>query len=49
MVSILVKIMRDMAIEVIAEGIENETQLKLCRELGVNYGQGWYWGRAKAI
>lgn len=45
----LITIVHDMNIDVIAEGVETEAQLKLCRELGVIYGQGWLWGKAKAL
>ena len=32
--------------EVIAEGIETEPELRVLRELGVRYGQGYYFGAA---
>ena len=32
--------------EVIAEGIETDTELRILRELGVRYGQGYYFGAA---
>jgi EAL domain-containing protein (putative c-di-GMP-specific phosphodiesterase class I)/putative methionine-R-sulfoxide reductase with GAF domain len=31
--------------QVVAEGIEDEAQLRVLRELGVRYGQGWLLGR----
>ena len=36
-------------IDVIAEGIEYEWQRDLFLNYGVKYGQGWFWGKAKAI
>ena len=46
---VLLGLFRDIGVEVIAEGIETEAQLKAWQELGCNYGQGWLWGKAKAI
>ena len=36
-------------IEVIAEGIEYDWQRDWFLEYGVKYGQGWFWGKAKAV
>lgn len=36
---------RDLEIQVIAEGIETETQLQMCREAGVDFLQGFLFGR----
>ena len=36
---------RSLKIELIAEGVENETQAMLLRDLGVQYAQGWHLGR----
>lgn len=36
-------------IEVIAEGIESQWQCDLLKEMGVVYGQGWLWGKARAL
>jgi EAL domain-containing protein (putative c-di-GMP-specific phosphodiesterase class I) len=41
--------MKEIGVETIAEGIETEAQLKAWLELGCEYGQGWLWGKAKAI
>ena len=30
--------------EVVAEGVENPTELAVLRDLGVDYAQGFYWG-----
>ena len=32
--------------QVIAEGIETDRELRVLRELGVRYGQGFYFGAA---
>lgn len=36
-------------IDVIAEGIEHEWQRDLFLSYGVRYGQGWLWGKARAL
>ena len=46
---VLLDLFREMGIQVIAEGIETEIQLKTWQELGCNFGQGWLWGKGKAI
>lgn len=38
-----INILHELGLEVIAECIETEAQLTIWRELGVDYGQGWYW------
>jgi len=38
-----INILHSLGLEVIAECIETEAQLKTWRELGVDYGQGWFW------
>jgi EAL domain-containing protein (putative c-di-GMP-specific phosphodiesterase class I) len=37
---------RGIGAQVIAEGIETETELRALRELGVRYGQGYFFGAA---
>jgi EAL domain-containing protein (putative c-di-GMP-specific phosphodiesterase class I) len=37
---------RSIRAEVIAEGIETDRELRLLRELGIRYGQGYYFGAA---
>lgn len=46
---VLIELFHGMGLEVIAEGIETATQLKQWQELGCDYGQGWYWGKARAL
>ena len=33
---------------VVAEGVETAQQRDILRELGIQHGQGWLWGRAEA-
>ncbi len=40
---------RMMGVTVIAEWIEDEETLKVCRDMGVDYGQGWHLGRPQPI
>ena len=46
---VLLALFREIGVDVIAEGIETETQLKIWQELGCNFGQGWLWGKAKPL
>jgi diguanylate cyclase (GGDEF)-like protein len=41
----LVKVVNALGAELIAEGIEEKEELEMLVELGVAYGQGWYWGK----
>lgn len=41
----LVKVVTALGADLIAEGIEQREELDILLELGVNYGQGWYWGK----
>jgi len=43
----LVKVVHALGSELIAEGIESKDEIPVLLELGVNYGQGWYWGKPK--
>ena len=45
MIKAIVGIASDIHSEVIAEGIETEGERQWCSELGVNYGQGFLFGR----
>lgn len=45
----LLKYFREIGIESIAEGIETEAQLKAWKDLGCEFGQGWYWGKAREV
>jgi EAL domain-containing protein (putative c-di-GMP-specific phosphodiesterase class I) len=44
----LASVARGIGAQVIAEGIETEAELRALRELGVRYGQGFYFGEATA-
>jgi diguanylate cyclase (GGDEF)-like protein len=39
----------DLGIEVVAEGIEQPEQVRLLRELGCHYGQGYLWSKAVSL
>jgi EAL domain-containing protein (putative c-di-GMP-specific phosphodiesterase class I) len=41
----LVAFGHDCDCQVVAEGVETEQDAAALRELGVDYGQGWYFGR----
>lgn len=41
----LVKVVTALGAELIAEGIEQKEELEILLDLGVRYGQGWYWGK----
>jgi diguanylate cyclase (GGDEF)-like protein len=41
----LVKVVNSLGSDLIAEGIECREELDLLVEMGVPYGQGWYWGK----
>ena len=45
MLTTLVKMVRDLDIKPLAEGIETEGEASVCRELGFQYAQGYYFGR----
>lgn len=44
MVKAMVTLAEQLDLQVIAEGIERESQLRIVRELGVTIGQGWHLG-----
>jgi EAL domain-containing protein (putative c-di-GMP-specific phosphodiesterase class I) len=44
-VSAVVTLARDMGLEVVAEGVESEDQLRILRELGCDLAQGYYFAR----
>ncbi len=48
LVSHLVKLCRDLKKTTVVEMIETEAQAAIVRELGVDYGQGWLFGRPTA-
>lgn len=33
----------------LAEGMESEAEVQICREIGIPHGQGWYFGRPMAM
>ncbi|PMH75009.1 EAL domain-containing protein [Vibrio cyclitrophicus] len=39
----------DLNMKVVAEGVENERQHRILRDIGVEYGQGWHYGKPKTI
>lgn len=43
--SSLVRIVLDLGVTALAEGIENEEEAKVCQELGFTMAQGYYFGR----
>ncbi|MCA9215442.1 MAG: EAL domain-containing protein [Planctomycetales bacterium] len=45
MVATLVKIVRDMQIAPLAEGIETEADREICEEIGFEFGQGYLFGK----
>jgi diguanylate cyclase (GGDEF)-like protein len=44
MIQALVQIAEQLELEIVAEGIERESQLQIVRDLGVTIGQGWHLG-----
>jgi diguanylate cyclase (GGDEF)-like protein len=40
----VVNVAKSLGAEIVAEGIESEVDLPVLREIGVNYGQGYFWG-----
>ena len=45
----MLELSRSLGARVIAEMIETEEQARLMRELGVELGQGWLFGRAGSL
>jgi EAL domain-containing protein (putative c-di-GMP-specific phosphodiesterase class I) len=45
-VSAIVELGRRLGLTTTAEGIENQTQAEMSRDLGCDLGQGWYFGKA---
>jgi len=45
LVAAIVNVAQSMGAKVVAEGIETEAQAKMLRELGVPYGQGYFFGK----
>ncbi|HEY9756572.1 MAG TPA: EAL domain-containing protein [Oculatellaceae cyanobacterium] len=40
----VVNVAKSLGAEIVAEGIESEVDLPVLREIGINYGQGYFWG-----
>ena len=49
MVRTMVVLARELKLDVIAEGIEHEHQIRVLRELGVSTGQGYHLGRPQPV
>ena len=49
MVEKIVEVCQVAGISNVAESIESESQARILRDLGVNYGQGWHFGRPLPI
>jgi EAL domain-containing protein (putative c-di-GMP-specific phosphodiesterase class I) len=45
LVAAIVEVAKDQNCRVVAEGIERASEFEVMRDLGVDYGQGWYFGR----
>lgn len=41
----IVNMSKELNISILAEGVENENQWHILRNLGVNYAQGWFFGK----
>ncbi|MEO6137885.1 MAG: EAL domain-containing protein [Luteimonas sp.] len=46
-ISAILALARSLGLEVVAEGIETEQQLRILRDMGCVYGQGYFFGRPK--
>ncbi len=49
MVATLVKLVLEMGSSPLAEGVENEEEAKVCKDLGFQYGQGYHFGHPEKI
>jgi EAL domain-containing protein (putative c-di-GMP-specific phosphodiesterase class I) len=49
MIEKIVEVCQLAGVSIVAEFIENESQARILRELGVNYGQGWHFSRPLPI
>jgi EAL domain-containing protein (putative c-di-GMP-specific phosphodiesterase class I) len=43
--STLVRMVRDLGIVAVAEGVETQAESTTCQEMGFDWGQGFFWGR----
>ena len=48
MVRQLVKMVRDLDIACLAEGVETRQQYQICMDLGFTHGQGYWLGRGQS-
>ena len=46
MLASLVKIVKDLGIASLAEGVETEAEHEACRQMGFDFGQGYFYGKA---
>lgn len=49
LIQLLVSLARTMGVELVAEGVETPAQLKVLKELGVRYGQGYLFARPMPV
>lgn len=45
----VVEVAKGLNVEIVAEGVENEDQARMLADLGVTYGQGWYFGKPMSL
>jgi EAL domain-containing protein (putative c-di-GMP-specific phosphodiesterase class I) len=45
MVKNLARLCQDLGVKMVAEFVEEEAQIKMLREMGIEYGQGYWFGR----
>ncbi len=45
MLASLVAIVRDLGVQALAEGIETEEEAEVCRQMGFDSAQGYFFGR----
>ncbi len=45
MLASLVTIVKDLGVQALAEGIETEGEAEVCRQMGFDTAQGYYFGR----
>lgn len=49
MVASLVKMAKDLDIDTVAEGVETKEECEVCREIGFDYAQGYYFGKPSPV
>jgi sensor c-di-GMP phosphodiesterase-like protein len=45
----IIAMAHELGLEIVAEGVESESQVEYLREKGVQYGQGWYFAKAMPV